>query len=194
LTEKLDPKTYYQFIRSNAYWREFHQWVTRGDFVNETLTALRDSDVDLGYDLKGMRRRRLKDVLHGRVCPRQPKLEARFEFSALPAAGGMVVPHTDARRKLVTIVVYMLRNGEWNPEHGGGLDINKPKSNSLSFNQINRHADFSDMEVLDTYEYLPNRAVVFIKTFNSWHSVRPMRGEDLNVFRKSLTINIQRRY
>lgn len=197
LTEKLNPKRYYRFIRSNPYWREFHQWVTSESFIIETLTALKQLDLDLGYDLTGESRRlrrRLKDLLHGRICPRQPGLQARFEFSALPAAGGMVVPHTDATRKLVTIVVSMLRDGEWDPAFGGGTDVNKPRDERLSFNQTNRHADFADMEVLDTYEFMPNQAVMFIKTFNSWHSVRPMKGEGSNALRKTLTINIQRRY
>ena len=34
-------------------------------------------------------------------------LEARFEFSALPADGGNIVPHTDAPTKIVTMVVSM---------------------------------------------------------------------------------------
>jgi hypothetical protein len=48
------------------------------------------------------------------------------------------------------------------------------------------------MEVLDTYEFTANQAVIFVKTFNSWHSVRPMTGRDSNALRKTLTINIER--
>jgi hypothetical protein len=33
--------------------------------------------------------------------------------------------------------------------------------------------------------------VVFAKTFNSWHCVRPMTGPDAQVWRRSLTINIE---
>jgi hypothetical protein len=50
------------------------------------------------------------------------------------------------------------------------------------------------MEVIDTYEFMPNQGVVFIKTFNSWHSVRPMTGPDAGALRKTLTINIVRAY
>jgi hypothetical protein len=49
------------------------------------------------------------------------------------------------------------------------------------------------MEVLDTFPFTPNQAVVFIKTFNSWHSVRPMVGADSTAMRKTLTINIEAR-
>ena len=57
---------------------------------------------------------------------------------------------------------------------------------------MNRLAGFEDMEVLDTYEFTANQAVIFVKTFNSWHSVRPMTGRDSNALRRTLTINIER--
>lgn len=196
LTEKLNPKQYYRFIKSNPLWRDFHQWVTRGSFIEEALTALRNRDIDLGYDFKsrGQRlRQRFKDLKNGRLCPRQLPLMARFEFSALPANGGMVVPHTDATRKLVTFVVSMVREGEWDPAWGGGTDINRPRDTRLSYNYENRHAEFDDMEVIDTMAFTPNQTTVFIKTFNSWHSVRPMTGTDSDALRRTLTINIMTR-
>lgn len=196
LTEKLEPKKYYGFIRSNPLWRDFHHWVTRGSFIEEALTALRERDIDLGYEFTGRWqhiRKRLKDIRNGRLCPRQLPLMARFEFSALPANGGMVVPHTDATRKLVTFVVSMVREGEWETSWGGGTDINRPRNPRLNFNYENRHAGFDDMEVIDTFEFTPNQAVIFIKTFNSWHSVRPMTGADSKALRRTLTINIMTR-
>jgi hypothetical protein len=33
--------------------------------------------------------------------------------------------------------------------------------------------------------------VMFIKTFNSWHSVRPMTGKGSEAMRRTLTINIE---
>jgi hypothetical protein len=196
LTEKLNPKQYYRFIKSNPLWRDFYQWVTRGSFIEEALTALRDRDIDLGYEFKGRKhrlRQRYKELKNFQLCPRQKPLVARFEFSALPANGGMVVPHTDATRKLVTFVISMTRAGEWNPGHGGGTDVNRPRDSRLAFNYQNRHAEFDDMEVIDTYEFTPNQAVIFIKTFNSWHSVRPMTGVDSDALRRTLTINIMTR-
>lgn len=197
LTEKLNPDVYYKFVKSSPVWRDFHQWVTRGSFIQDTFTALKEADVDLGYEFpsRGNRiRRRIKDFKNGHFCPGQAPLMARFEFSALPASGGKVVPHTDATRKVVTLVVSMVREGEWNRDHGGGTDANRPKNPRLNYNYGNRHAGFEDMEVLDTYEFMPNQAVLFVKTFNSWHSVRPMTGMDSDALRKTLTINIMKKY
>lgn len=39
------------------------------------------------------------------------------------------------------------------------------------------------MEKIAVYEFEPNRCVVSVKTFNSWHCVRPMRS--------TLTTNIE---
>ena len=47
------------------------------------------------------------------------------------------------------------------------------------------------MEVLDTFDFTPNQAVVFVKTDNSWHCVRPMKGQGSDAMRKTLTINIE---
>lgn len=197
LTEKLNAKRYYQFIRSTPIWRDFHTWITRGNFVREALAVLRQHNIDLDCEYQDRAQRimeRLNNLRKGRLCSHQPPLMARFEFSALPANGGMVVPHTDARRKLVTFVVSMVRDGEWDLRYGGGLNLNRPRDTRLNYNQVNRHASFDEMEVIDTYEFMPNQAVVFIKTFNSWHSVRPMTGVDSTAFRKTLTINIMRKY
>ena len=197
LTEKLDPKKYYGFIKGNPVWRDFHAWITRGSFIEDTLKELKERDIDLGFEFPKRServRKRIKGLKHGRICSAQAPLSARFEFSALPARGGMVPPHTDARRKLVTFVISMLHEGEWNPEWGGGTDLNRPRDERLNYNQVNRHAEFDEMEVIDTFEFTPNQAVMFVKTFNSWHSVRPMTGVDPSVLRKTLTINIVKKY
>ena len=56
---------------------------------------------------------------------------------------------------------------------------------------MNGKAEFEDMEKLAVYEFEPNQCVLFVKTFNSWHCVRPMQGNGANAMRRSLTINIE---
>ena len=48
-----------------------------------------------------------------------------------------------------------------------------------------------DMDVLHTFEFVPNQSLIFVKTFNSWHSVTPMSGAGSDAMRKTLTINIE---
>ena len=60
------------------------------------------------------------------------------------------------------------------------------------YNWLNRQGAFEEMEVLDTYPFEPNQAVVFVKTHNSWHCVRPMTGHGSAALRRTLTLNIER--
>jgi len=198
LSEKFNPRQYEQLIRSVPLWREFHRWIKSDEFVTGVLDALQVHHIDLGYRLSdptSLRLTRLvKDIAQGRISPRSSRLGARFEFSMLPADGGHILPHTDSPSKIVTLIISMVREGEWNPDFGGGTDVNIPKEKRYSYNQLNEQADFEDMEVLDTYEFTPNQAVMFVKTFNSWHSVRPMTGQGSETMRKTLTINIEPRF
>ena len=195
LSEKLDRKRYLEWLRTKPVWREVDDWVKSDEFIYGTMAALRQHDVDLGFEapVGSLRRagKRLRNIARGRQSPGAPRLTARLEFSMLPATGGYVAPHTDSPGKIVTIVVSIVGEGEWDPAWGGGLDVNRPQQTRLSYNDLNRKAGFEEMEVLHTFTFEPNQAVVFVKTFNSWHSVRPMTGPDGPHMRRTLTINIE---
>ena len=112
----------------------------------------------------------------------------------LPVDGGHVLPHTDSPGKIVTLIVSILEDDEWDPAFGGGTDLNRHKDPERSFNRLNRQGRFEDMEVIDTFDFQPNQAVMFVRTFNSWHSVRPMTGTGSSAMRRTLTINIEERH
>ena len=42
-----------------------------------------------------------------------------------------------------------------------------------------------------TFDFLPNQCVVFVKTYNSLHSVRPIALPGPTRMRRTLTINIE---
>lgn len=195
LGEKFGAREYRDFVRSHPLWREFHAYVKSRSFIRSVLAALCERHVDLGFDLDSSRARRLRkrlaDALRGTSRTGSLELTSRFEFSMLPARGGHVLPHTDGASKIVTLVVSMLREGEWDPAWGGGTDVNRPKDPARYFNRMNRQLGFDEVEVLDTFAFEPNQAVVFVRTFNSWHSVRPMTAPDRSLLRRTLTINIE---
>ncbi|QLH38190.1 MAG: 2OG-Fe(II) oxygenase [Defluviicoccus sp.] len=137
--------------------------------------------------------RRMRRLLRGRSWRGEDGLSARFDFSIMPADGGLLLPHTDNPEKIITLVISMVRPGEWSPDLGGGLDINRPRSPELAFNHLNRKAGFADMDILHTFEFAPNQGILFVKTFNSWHSVRPMTATGSTALRRTLTINIEKR-
>ncbi|MGH8596871.1 MAG: hypothetical protein ACREXT_09465 [Gammaproteobacteria bacterium] len=199
LSEKYARHNYAQFVQSMPVWRELHRWIKSDDFILATLEALRRRHVDLGFyelhvPLLRRIKRMLRDIQRGRSLRHAQKLTTRFEFSMLPADGGRVIPHTDNPEKIVTLVVSMCREGEWSGNYGGGTDVVRPKDESLLFDQLNdRDLDFADVETVDSYSYLPNQVLMFVKTFNSWHAVEPMRGPAGGLMRKTLTINIEAR-
>jgi hypothetical protein len=195
LSEKENPKVYNDFVQNSPVWREFHRWIKSDDFCYGALAMLKEHFIDLGFKQKEPMSRyvsNLSAAVRGKFASRDIiPLRARFEFSALPSDGGSLPPHTDAPSKIVTMVVSMVKDGEWNPAFGGGTDVNQPKKIEHAYNQVNRLADFSDMDVAHTYEFTPNQAVIFVKTYNSWHSVRPMTGNDPTLLRRTLTVNIE---
>jgi hypothetical protein len=197
LSKTCNGENYQKFVRTASIWSRFDRWITSPEFIDTIMVSLNDRHLDLGYR-PGISRRKqaiknLKALLRGRPSNRGMRLAGSWEFQMIPADGGYLLPHTDAPSKIVTMTLSMVREGEWDTACGGGLDINRPKRKDLAFNQLNTQADFKDMEVLDTFEFLPNTGVIFIKTFNSWHSVRPIQGSEEGPMRRNLVINIMAR-
>jgi hypothetical protein len=195
LSEKSNPGQYHDIVRNAPIWRRFHRWIKSDAFVVGVMDALRERSVDLGYAGRMPTKTRLRkfgrNLRRGRLDWGPNDLRARFEFSMLPADGGSVIPHSDSLEKVVTLVVSMAMEGEWKSTYGGGTDVNRHKDPTRSFNLLNRRAEFDEMEIIDSYPFEPNQAVIFVKTYNSWHSVRPMQGAGSKAMRRTLTINIE---
>lgn len=195
LSENEDRKTYRDFVLSTPPWREFYTWVKSDAFVYGIMDTLRAHDLDLGYTYAPTWKRLAKAIRRGSCSDyevRNPRLSVRFEFSILKGNGGSLPPHTDAPSKVSTIIISMATPDEWNAAWGGGTDVNAPKQTRWSYNHMNRTATFEDMEILHTYPFEPNQAIIFVKTHNSWHSVRPITANDPNVLRRTLTLNIEK--
>ena len=168
LSEKNASKNYRQLVKNEPVWRSMYQWIKSPEFIESTFDALSVRHVDLGYETPSLNRRiqrRLKAMWRGRGR-RADRYSARFEFSMLPASGGCVFPHTDNPEKVITIVISMVGEGEWPQEYGGGTDVLQPKDEKLTFDHLNdRRPDFKDLEILQTYPFLPNqynRGVFFL--------------------------------
>lgn len=193
LSEVNHGAQYHRFIAGTRDWKRFHDYIKGDEFVPRVLRFLADHHVDLGlqrYSVVSRRPADSKASLLSRL-KRKSELSARFEFSMMSADGGHILPHTDSPNKLITLVFSMMAEGEWNPAWGGGTDIVLPKNRAMLFNQVNRSLGFADVEVLRSCAFSPNQCVIFIKTFNSWHSVAPMAGDGAPALRKTLTVNIE---
>jgi hypothetical protein len=197
LSEKTNRRSYHELVHTRPVWKELHKWIKSDAFIKDVLQALEERHLELGYRVLSPGRRivrRISKLAKGHFRSTRGRLGARFEYSMLPVDGGHVLPHTDSPGKIVTIIVSILDENEWDPAFGGGTDLNRPRSPEYSFNRLNRQGRFEDMEVIDTFDFQPNQAVMFVRTFNSWHSVRPMQGRGSSAMRRSLTINIEERH
>ena len=207
LSEKNNPRQYHDYVMPCESWREFYQWVKSESFIVEILELLCQHHINLGLlasvngkilgDNRGVKYRLkalLKSLKRSISLSSSPSLSARFEFSMLPAQGGHIKPHTDAPNKFITLVIPIVRENEWNVSFGGATEIMKPKNITQNFNYLNKQLEFDEVETVKSFDYSPNQCLIFIKTFNSLHAVRPMKGDDSNLMRSTLTINIESKY
>lgn len=192
LSELNHPRQYHDFLTSTSCWKDLHAYVKSPRFIPDVLGFLQRHHIDLNIPVDAIAgpgrglRRRLLSLLGSR-----PKtLTSRFEFSAMPASGGNILPHTDSPQKLITLVVSMRDPLGWNDAYGGSTDVMRPKDPSKSFNFVNNYLTFEDVEVVRKMPFDENQCIIFVKTFNSLHGVLPMTGPT-NVFRRTLTINIE---
>ena len=197
LSEKFNAENYHRFIEETPIWRRLRAWIKSDAFIAAVDAMLRDNFIDVGLsrtDFSTVKklRRGWHDVRRGYFPRIPPGLRARFEFSMLPADGGYILPHTDTPKKLITLIVSTLAEGEWDPAFGGGTEVNRPRDRRHAYNWLNANVPFEEAEPLDTYEFAPNQCIVFVKTFNSLHCVRPMTGKGSTAMRRTLTINIER--
>jgi len=194
LSQVNNRSNYRGFVSSTPPWREFHAYIKSRAFIDGALAMLKSRGIDLGFPLPGLARQiylKARAIRRGNPLPHFPTLKARFEFSAMPITGGNILPHTDDPKKIVTMVIPMLREDEWDHAWGGGTAMVWPVDPTKIFNPMNHYLDFADVTVRKTFPFEPNQCLVFVKTPNSWHAVWPMTGDDPATLRKTLTINIE---
>jgi hypothetical protein len=194
LSELNNPDKYERFLADSDVWGGFHRYVKSKDFIDQTLEALKARYVDLNlgkYAVIPRKNGAAPSPLN--LLRRVTELSARFEFSVLSGKGGHVRPHTDAPQKIITYVFSMVRDGEWNPAWGGSTAIVWPKDKTRTFNQANKMIALTDVDFIKELPFNPNQAIVFIKTFNSWHAVAPITSPSEKALRKTVTVVVERR-
>ncbi len=196
LSDKWNPKQYKDFIANTPIWREFYRYVKSDAFIYSIIDTIKSHGIDLGISQNKQRLsarwlKMLGNVARGRLPMTNPSLYSRFEFSILPADGGIVMPHTDAPSKFITLVISIIGEGEWKQEYNGGTEVLKPKDVTKTYNYYNKQIAYDEVDTINAFPFEPNQAVIFVKTYNSLHGVRQMTGPK-DVFRRTLTINLAR--
>lgn len=168
LSPRFDPEQYKAFLATSKPWRRVYDYVQSPDFLGDVATCLSKHQIPF---------------------PAKDGLTTRFEFSSLPANGGFLAAHRDIPSKVATLILPMLRSTEeWDPQWGGGTDVLQPKEGEHDLRDY--MAPLSAFETVRSLAYWPNRAVIFIRSDHSWHSVGPIQGPK-DIQRKTITINIE---
>lgn len=194
LSEVNEPERYRNFISSTPVWKAFYDYVKSEDFIKSVIHTLQENNLKLGLERYPIKQK--PDGIASKVISKfdglskKPHLTSRFEFSMLNGNGGYLLPHTDNPSKIITLVLTICKEGEWNSSYGGGTDINHPKDEKKYFNYLNEQLKFEEVKTLKTVEFEPNQCMIFVKTFNSLHSVSPIKAPN-NSLRRSVTINIE---
>jgi len=168
------------FFRSDAFVRDVHRRlraplvstrpvVARKPWVNDTQRPV--SNDPLRYLL------------------REP-VRTTFQFSKLPRDAA-VAPHTDAPRKLVSLMLYF-RDPDWRDEWGGATGFYAPRDPARARGwSATQRVDFDELEPIGEAAFRANRLAGFVRSPASWHGVRPI-GCPPGRGRKSLLVNLKR--
>ena len=198
LSEKFMKGNYTTFIERTRPWNEFHGWLKSEEFIRATLAFLESVgiDLDVGKSFESVPRRVGRAlcaiVKHRRLPSLPPRLRSRFEFSVLEADGGEVAAahrHAEEDRHARALDGEGGRVGSGDRRGARRQSIARP---ALCLQLENRNVPWESVEVLETIPFVPNQCMVFVKTFNSLHSVRPMQQKGSRALRKSVTIVIEK--
>ena len=124
-----------------------------------------------------------------RYLLREP-MRTTHQFSLLPN-DGIVLPHSDAPRKLVSLLLYF-RDSDWQDAWGGDIEFYVPldPEKARSFAPTDR-IPFEDLKIIDTCEFRGNRLAGFVRSPNSYHGVRAPTCPPGRT-RKALLVNLKR--
>ena len=71
-----------------------------------------------------------------------------FEFSMISTNGGFIKPHTDGADKLISFVIPIIKNNDFENIPNSGTDILRPTEDKYKYNFLNTTVPFEATEVV----------------------------------------------
>ena len=199
-SNKVDINFLQNFLKKNKSWKNLCDYYFSDDFKLD-----------------------VKKLIYKNLLPFENRKMSNFDINSTNTTinftcsknGFKLDPHTDAKQKIIALIIYFPDN-EWKKEWMGGtrfyypnnLNLAKKFVKQMSFNRLERILPFSllplrNTHILKGYEenfakafykykyinYYKNKLIGFIKTNYTFHSV-PMLKCPKNIFRKTLLINL----
>ena len=185
------------FVHSNQCWQSLLTYLNSKEFITSILDLWCNVDCDpaVSFTQFSLVQRAKFAITTGNLnyLTNNPnRLHTTVTLSSLPFGGGLI-PHSDGKDKLVTLLFAMNNPANWDPSLGGHTAICEAINPLKSFNRINYSLEFNEVVNTRLIEHRPNNLVMFLKTHNSLHSV-PIVPESTNFpYRQSLLVNIYKR-
>jgi len=189
----VDPEAIDRFSDEHPAWRQLLTFFLSDEFIADARETFAQ-DVRKARGLTG--RRPWYNCTHRKVPNNwlryqfQEPVRATFEFSKLDR-DAVVVPHSDAPRKLMTLLLYF-RDPQWQDGWGGDTEFYAPidPTRARSWSKTER-IPFEEFKPIGSGDYVANRLAGFIRSDVSYHGVRPLACPP-GSSRKALMINIKR--
>jgi len=182
------------FCDANPAWRQLIDFFGSAEFSADARKALAPAL----HDARGMLEYRPWLDCTKRAIPNNPlryifqePTRTTFQISLLPR-GGVVVPHTDAPRKLISLLLYF-RDPDWKDEYGGATEFYEPLDPQLarSWAPTDR-IPFEHFKLIGAAGFERNRLSGFVRSNASFHGVPPISCPP-GMSRRVLLINLKRR-
>lgn len=190
----VDPEGLSRFCAAHPGWGRLFEFFRSDAFLEDLRTTLAEP---LRRARRGWPGRRPWYNGNTRPIPNnwlryqvQEPVTTTFEFSQL-ARDAVVAPHSDAPRKLVTLLLYF-RDSEWQDAWGGGTEYYAPldPERARSWAATDR-IPFEEFKSIGSTGYAANRLAGFVRSANSYHGVPPVTAP-AGSSRKALMINVKR--
>jgi hypothetical protein len=189
-----DPEEVTRFCAENPAWAQLIAFFRSDEFLEDTRATLEEP---LRRARRGWPGRRPWYNANLRPVPNnwlryqlQEPVATTFQFSKL-SRDAVVAPHSDAPRKLLTMLLYF-RDPEWKDDWGGGteyyapLDLERAKTWSAT-----DRVPFSEFKPIGSTGFVANRLAGFVRANNSFHGVQRV-SSPTGLARQAFMINVKR--
>lgn len=178
-----DDKEFNSIIRNKPSFLGLYNYLDSENFILAISDILLKNNIDLRLN-----------YYFRKFFLRKRKYNTLFEFSSIPCDGGFILPHTDAPKKIMTFIIPIIKDEDREIEKFEkiGTTILEMSDSKNSFNYYNKTIRYEDTVEKKYVSFSQNNMLMFIKTYNSLHSVGPIKPlNSLIKFRNSITFSIR---
>ena len=195
LSSKNNTDDFKKFIKNNKVYNKLYNYIYSKEFLDTFLEYLKENHFNLGIVSKDFNIKKdifttIKSILKLLLNNKKSEISISFEFSSMPTDDGQLKPHTDSPKKFLSIVIPII-DKNWDSRYNAGTNLLVPKNKKKTFNFLNESLEFDETEIKKTIEFNKNQMLILFKTYNSLHSVGPIKKHE-SPFRNSLTINFEK--